>query len=137
MPPAKGRQVHRDCPYARGERTRRREAGPSDIDRLVLEVRDAAEDGSAREGSSLLSDSNSAGENPPAYTREPEPLNRQELLEQAHPCRHGLPSDTDDTRAIEEAYDAVVRATGSRCLPLEEKMDRRRKDRARRGIGGC
>lgn len=112
------------------------EAGPSVIDRLVLEVQEAADSEAASSGRAASPDINVNGENPPAYTREPEPLNKQELLVQAHPCRNGVPSDEDDSHVIEEAYDAVVRATGSRCLPIEEKMDRRRKDRARRGMGG-
>ncbi|ORX33969.1 hypothetical protein BD324DRAFT_643657 [Kockovaella imperatae] len=56
-------------------------------------------------------------EDPPAYTAEPEPVNVQEVLDQAHPKATSV--------VIHGAYDAVVSAAGRRCTVLEEDIKRR------------
>ncbi|WVF69679.1 hypothetical protein IAT40_004458 [Kwoniella sp. CBS 6097] len=65
---------------------------------------------------------------PPAYTAQPEPVNKAQVLEQAHPRSHGHDDD------VEEEYDMLVDALGVRCTVLEEELQTKKAERAKRGL---
>ncbi|WRT64675.1 uncharacterized protein IL334_001609 [Kwoniella shivajii] len=73
-------------------------------------------------------------EHPPAYTAEPEPINKAEVLSHAHPKRLGNTLDVDDD--CDEEYTVLTNALGMRCTILEEMMDSNRAEREKRGILG-
>ncbi|WWC86793.1 uncharacterized protein L201_001672 [Kwoniella dendrophila CBS 6074] len=71
-------------------------------------------------------------EHPPAYTAEPEPINKAELISQTHPKRPGdvLESDED----VDDEYAYLTNALGMRCTVIEETMEAQKADRVKRGV---
>ncbi|OCF33867.1 hypothetical protein I316_04579 [Kwoniella heveanensis BCC8398] len=89
----------------------------------VLEL-ESIPDSSA--GPSHSHDSNPGS--PPAYTAQPEPINKAQVLEQAHPRSHGHDDD------VEDEYEMLVDALGMRCTVLEGEMETKKAERAKRGL---
>ncbi|AAW45913.2 hypothetical protein CNJ01550 [Cryptococcus deneoformans JEC21] len=75
---------------------------------------------------------------PPAYTVEPPPINSDQILQRAHPRDHkhleGL-SESGETIAEEEEYEALVDALGVRCTILEDEVKMKKLERAKNGGG--
>ncbi|WWD07540.1 hypothetical protein V865_005641 [Kwoniella europaea PYCC6329] len=70
-------------------------------------------------------------EHPPAYTAEPEPINKAELISQIHPKRPGEVVEYDED--VDEEYAFLTNALGMRCTVIEEQMDAQRAEREKRG----
>nr|XP_019005016.1 uncharacterized protein I203_01860 [Kwoniella mangroviensis CBS 8507]OCF68477.1 hypothetical protein I203_01860 [Kwoniella mangroviensis CBS 8507] len=71
-------------------------------------------------------------EHPPAYTAEPEPINKAELISQIHPKRPGEVVEYDAD--VDEEYAFLTNALGMRCTVIEEQMDAQRAEREKRGV---
>ncbi|RXK40938.1 hypothetical protein M231_01786 [Tremella mesenterica] len=67
---------------------------------------------------------------PPAYSAEPPPINKQEVLDHAHP-RIETSHDEGD---VYGEYDAVVEALGVRCTVLEDKLKGRSDAQVKRDL---
>lgn len=66
---------------------------------------------------------------PPAYTAEPDAVNAEQVLDHAHPRELGHHGEGD------EAYEALVNALGVRCTVIEEEVQLRKMEKAKRGAG--
>ncbi|WWC59592.1 uncharacterized protein I303_102149 [Kwoniella dejecticola CBS 10117] len=71
-------------------------------------------------------------EHPPAYTAEPEPINKAELILQTHPKRPGDAVESDED--VDDEYAALTNALGMRCTVIEEHIDAQKLERQKRGL---
>ncbi|WVQ69388.1 uncharacterized protein L199_007605 [Kwoniella botswanensis] len=71
-------------------------------------------------------------EHPPAYTAEPEPINKAELISQIHPKRPGEVVEYNED--VDDEYAFLTNALGMRCTVIEEQMDAQRAEREKRGV---
>jgi len=85
----------------------------------------------AEAGPSTLTTPTMPQDHPPAYTADPDPINEQEVLDRAHPRRHGRDG------IIDEEYDTLVEALGVRCNVLEEEIKLKKVEQEKRGTREC
>ncbi|WVW78339.1 hypothetical protein I302_100293 [Kwoniella bestiolae CBS 10118] len=71
-------------------------------------------------------------EHPPAYTAEPEPINKAEVISQTHPKRPGDVVESDED--VDAEYAFLTNALGMRCTVIEDQMDAQKAEREKRGV---
>ncbi|WWC68057.1 uncharacterized protein I206_101976 [Kwoniella pini CBS 10737] len=71
-------------------------------------------------------------EHPPAYSAEPEPINKAELISQIHPRRPGDAVESDED--VDDEYALLTNALGMRCTVIEEHIDAQKIERQKRGL---
>jgi hypothetical protein len=83
----------------------------------------------AQAGPSTLTTPTIPQDHPPAYTADPDPTNERQVLDRAHPRRHGRGG------VVDGEYDTLVDTLGIRCSVLEEEIKLKKADREKSGIG--
>ena len=95
----------------------------------VRPILEDEEDETVKAGpSTILTTPTIPQDHPPAYTADADPINEQEVLDRAHPRRHGRDG------VVEEEYDLLVDNLGVRCSVLEEALRLKKEDREKKGL---